>query len=334
MRLGEGELKSGGADRGSILADALEAVFGAVFLDGGFDAASASSSPPIGEELALADPATLGKDPKTRLQEWLQARRIAVPEYAVVATHGEAHAQQFAVECRIPSLGLTTPGRGREPPRGRAGRGARARMTRRRRRQPLGARVVAATKRRRLGGNAPAPLRSRRDRRAATSASRRCSTRWSASSISITSRKPQTTRHRIVGVLTEPDVQFVFVDTPGFQTRHRSPLNTRLNRAVREALADVDVVVWVVDAARFNAPTAACSRSCPTGTPTVVALNKVDLVADKGDAAAAHRGDRGAARRSPRSCRCPPRRDAARRAQARGRVAAARRARRSTAPTT
>jgi len=100
--------------------------------------------------------------------------------------------------------------------------------------------------------------------------------------ISITSRKPQTTRHRIVGVLTEPAVQFVFVDTPGFQTRHSSPLNTRLNRAVREALADVDVVVWVVDAARFNDADRSVLAQVPESTPTIVALNKVDLVTDKG----------------------------------------------------
>ena len=112
VKLGEGELKSGGADRGSILADALEAVFGAVFVDGGFEAAKRVIVAAYGEELALADPATLGKDPKTRLQEWLQARRIPVPEYAVVGTHGEAHAQQFAVECRIPQLDLVASGAG------------------------------------------------------------------------------------------------------------------------------------------------------------------------------------------------------------------------------
>jgi ribonuclease-3 len=112
VRLGEGELKSGGSDRGSILADALEAVFGAVFLDAGFDAAKRVIVAAYGDELALADPATLGKDPKTRLQEWLQARRIPVPEYAVVGTQGEAHAQQFAVECRVPSLGVTAHGEG------------------------------------------------------------------------------------------------------------------------------------------------------------------------------------------------------------------------------
>ncbi|CAG0966433.1 GTPase Era [Burkholderiales bacterium] len=100
--------------------------------------------------------------------------------------------------------------------------------------------------------------------------------------ISITSRKAQTTRHRIVGILSEPGVQYVFVDTPGFQTRHGSPLNARLNRAVREALADVDVVVWVVDASRVNDADRRVLALVPEGRPVIVALNKVDLVADKG----------------------------------------------------
>ncbi len=100
--------------------------------------------------------------------------------------------------------------------------------------------------------------------------------------ISITSRKPQTTRHRIVGVLTEPGVQFVFVDTPGFQTRHGSPLNARLNRAVREALADVDAVVWMADASRLTEPDRRVLALVPEGKPVIAALNKVDLVADKG----------------------------------------------------
>jgi len=99
--------------------------------------------------------------------------------------------------------------------------------------------------------------------------------------ISITSRKPQTTRHRINGILTTPDAQIVFVDTPGFQTRHASPLNARLNRAVLEALAEVDVVVWVVDGARITAPDRSVLALVPEGKPTVVALNKVDAIADK-----------------------------------------------------
>ena len=112
LRLGEGELRSGGSDRASILADALEAVFGAVFVDSGFDAARAVIDAAFADILRDADPAALAKDPKTRLQEWLQAGRVPVPEYVVRATHGEAHAQRFEVECRIPSLGLCTIGSG------------------------------------------------------------------------------------------------------------------------------------------------------------------------------------------------------------------------------
>jgi GTP-binding protein Era len=97
--------------------------------------------------------------------------------------------------------------------------------------------------------------------------------------ISITSRKPQTTRHRIVGVLTEPGRQFAFVDTPGFQTRHRSRLNDRLNRTVTTSLADVDVVVLVVDAARLTDADRAVSALIPPTLPAIAAVNKVDALA-------------------------------------------------------
>jgi ribonuclease-3 len=112
IRLGEGELRSGGAARASILADAMEAVFGAVFLDGGFAQARRAIDAAYADLLRDADPATLGKDPKTRLQEWLQAQRLPVPEYAIVATEGQAHAQHFAVECRIPGLSIVASGAG------------------------------------------------------------------------------------------------------------------------------------------------------------------------------------------------------------------------------
>lgn len=110
--LGEGEVKSGGAERPSILANALEAIFGAVFVDAGYDAASAVILRTYAAELVDLDPAALGKDPKTRLQEWLQARRIALPEYAVIAVDGEAHAQTFTIECRIAALGIAASGSG------------------------------------------------------------------------------------------------------------------------------------------------------------------------------------------------------------------------------
>lgn len=112
IRLGEGELKSGGSGRASILADALEAVFGAILVDGGFDAAYAAIERAYSAELAGADPNALGKDPKTRLQEWLQGRKLPVPEYAIVAVQGEAHSQTFAVVCRIPSLNISATGSG------------------------------------------------------------------------------------------------------------------------------------------------------------------------------------------------------------------------------
>ena len=104
LRLGEGELKSGGFRRPSILADTVEALFGAVFLDAGFDAARRVIVRQYQPVLASVDPKTLGKDAKTLLQEFLQGRKLALPLYTVVATHGAAHSQQFEVECAIPAL--------------------------------------------------------------------------------------------------------------------------------------------------------------------------------------------------------------------------------------
>jgi ribonuclease-3 len=112
LRLGEGELKSGGFRRPSILADGLEALFGAVFLDGGFAAAQGVIRGLYAALLENLDPQTLGKDPKTLLQELLQARKLPLPQYAVVATKGAAHQQLFQVECQIPQLSIRTTGFG------------------------------------------------------------------------------------------------------------------------------------------------------------------------------------------------------------------------------
>ncbi len=112
LRLGEGEVKSGGRERPSILADALEALFGAAFLDGGFDAAHGLIARLFEDKIAAIDPSLQGKDAKTALQEWLQSRRHALPDYRLLAVTGQAHAQTFEVECRIAALDLTTRGRG------------------------------------------------------------------------------------------------------------------------------------------------------------------------------------------------------------------------------
>jgi ribonuclease-3 len=113
LRLSEGELRGGGAQRPSILADALEAVIGAVHLDGGFDAALGVVRGLLGALIGSTEVDSWTKDPKTELQEWLQARRIAVPAYRITATRGQAHAQTFEVECAVAALGLTDRGEGR-----------------------------------------------------------------------------------------------------------------------------------------------------------------------------------------------------------------------------
>jgi len=112
LRLGEGELKSGGFRRPSILADTLEAIFGAIYVDQGFEAAQAVIERLYIPILDHIDPRTLGKDAKTLLQEYLQGHKIALPQYTVVATHGAAHNQQFEVECSVPKLEIKVSGAG------------------------------------------------------------------------------------------------------------------------------------------------------------------------------------------------------------------------------
>ncbi len=112
LLLGEGELKSGGFARPSILADALEALIGAVFIDGGFDSARATVVGLLSGQLSQLDPDDVGKDPKTQLQELLQSRKIELPLYNVVATEGAAHKQNFEVECVIPGLSIRATGAG------------------------------------------------------------------------------------------------------------------------------------------------------------------------------------------------------------------------------
>jgi ribonuclease III len=112
LRLGEGELKSGGSRRPSILADALEAVIGAVFLDAGFEAAREVVVRLYRPRLEQIDPTASGKDAKTQLQELLQARKLPLPSYNLIHTRGEAHAQTFEVECAIPTLGICVAGTG------------------------------------------------------------------------------------------------------------------------------------------------------------------------------------------------------------------------------
>ena len=99
--------------------------------------------------------------------------------------------------------------------------------------------------------------------------------------ISIVSRKAQTTRHRIMGILTRPDAQFVFVDTPGFQTKHTNALTRAMNRGVTQALSDIDVVIFVLDADHFDERDKAVIKLLPPDRPVILAVNKIDQIKEK-----------------------------------------------------
>ena len=112
MRLGEGEMRSGGQNRPSIWADALEAIIGAVYLDGGYSAAQALVARLFDKLDINPDMQAVGKDPKTELQEWLQGRKLSLPKYTVIGTSGAAHRQQFEVSCEVTELRQTQQGSG------------------------------------------------------------------------------------------------------------------------------------------------------------------------------------------------------------------------------
>ncbi len=112
LRLGAGELKTGGNKRPSILSDAVEALFGAIYLDSDYETVEKIIIELYASYLGNMDPRELSKDPKTKLQEHLQASRIDLPEYHVVEVLGEAHEQEFVVECRIPQHGIVARGNG------------------------------------------------------------------------------------------------------------------------------------------------------------------------------------------------------------------------------
>jgi len=112
LRLGSGELKTGGFRRASILADALEAMLGAIFLDSGYEAAAAAVARIMTPKLSELPAAGTLKDPKTRLQELMQARGVALPVYTLTAVGGDPHAQTFTVMCEVPVFGVGAMGEG------------------------------------------------------------------------------------------------------------------------------------------------------------------------------------------------------------------------------
>ena len=102
------------------------------------------------------------------------------------------------------------------------------------------------------------------------------------SKVSITSSKPQTTRRRVTGIVTRDDAQIVFVDTPGYQTEHRTGLNLAMNRSVATSLQAVDAVIWVVEALKYDRRDDRVANLLPARAPVILAINKTDAVRDKG----------------------------------------------------
>jgi ribonuclease-3 len=113
LKLSEGEARSGGAQRPSILADAVEAILGAIFLDGGWEPALATATQWFTPLVTQTQPGQWAKDAKTQLQEWLQARQLPVPQYRIDAVSGKAHDQSFVVSCRVDAYDVEASGQGR-----------------------------------------------------------------------------------------------------------------------------------------------------------------------------------------------------------------------------
>ena len=251
----------------------------------------------------------IGKDPKTELQEWLQGRSMKLPAYRVVATLGAAHKQSFDVECEIPELNLCRTRHWRlascRRAGGRDGHVANSQsdgelMNTPRKQLPT---VPAAEVQDNLEDLLAGMRRDMRPAGAAEApvAGQRCgliaivgkpnvgkSTLLNAlvgQKISITSRKAQTTRHRITGMHTVGATQFVFVDTPGFQTLHGNALNKSLNKTVVGAVADVDLILFVVEAGSFTPADARVLALLGKNIPTLLIANKLDNVHRRGDIA-------------------------------------------------
>jgi GTP-binding protein Era len=314
----------------------LEALFGAIFLDSGFDAAKEVIRSLYAPVMIAIDPTTLGKDAKTLLQEFLQSKKIALPQYNVVATHGAAHNQEFEIACLVPKLDIQVFGTGGSR---RAGEQAAAKLA-------LEAAMLALAKtpgarkskpraaQLKLAGIATAQLDStplltdlpetKQDISDSASMSLpeadgdsintqkqhehsmnelidnpdfRCgyiaivgrpnvgkSTLMNAligAKVSITSRKAQTTRHRITGIQTKDNTQFVYVDTPGFQTRHSNALNRTLNRTVTTTLTAADVILFLVEAGTFGPADQQVIDLLPKNVPCILVINKSDRIKDK-----------------------------------------------------
>jgi GTP-binding protein Era len=269
LRLGSGELKSGGFRRESILADALEALIGAIYLDAGMEMARERVLAWLAGEFEGLTLVDTNKDPKTRLQEFLQSRGCELPRYEVVDIQGEPHCRTFFVECEIILLNEKSRGQG---------------VSRR-----IAEQVAAAAALIALGVENGTDTNATRCGYVAIVGRPNVGKSTLLNHIlgqklAITSRKPQTTRHNMLGIKTEGDVQAIYVDTPGMHKGGEKALNRYMNKTASAALKDVDVVIFVVDRTKWtDEDQMVLERVQYVTGPLIVALNKTDRIEDKAE---------------------------------------------------
>jgi GTP-binding protein Era len=258
LRLGSGERKSGGHRRGSIIADAFEAVIGAILLDSDVEACRGCVLALFARRLQQIEPGAVDKDAKTQLQEYLQGLNHPLPEYELLEVSGKDHARQFRVACNPRGGAPAVARRNRMPPawhwRNWPAMGSEL---------PRRCGYVAIVGRPNVGKST-------------------LLNHLLGQKISITSRKPQTTRHRLLGIKTGDNHQIIYVDTPGLHLGGSKAINRYMNREASSAIHDVDVLVFLVDRTAWTEEDeSVLDEISRSGRPVLLAVNKVDLLEDK-----------------------------------------------------
>ena len=262
--LGEGELKSAGWRRPSILADTFEAIIGALYLDGGLGPAQTFIHQYFQDWLNEINPAKIDKDPKTSLQELLQSKKLMLPKYEVADIKGEAHAQEFVVKCNIAQLSIATEASGifKAGCRARGGQYSPAFSQRKNFMTKKKCGKIAIIGQPNVGKSTLLNF-------------------ILGQKLSITSRKAQTTRNQILGIHSEKDIQFIFVDTPGYQQKFLNQMNKRMNKSVTSVFHDVDVVIFMSEPKTLNEIEIELVKMIPNDTPVINLINKIDRVKNK-----------------------------------------------------
>ena len=266
--LGPGEMKSGAHRRDSILGDTVEALIGAVFMDAGFHVVTDCILRWFKPLLDNAEQIRPTKDPKTTLQEFLQQRGQPLPEYKVLEAGGEPHKRLYTVCCNIDYLNQEY---------------SATATSRRKAEQMVAEQFLDAIE---VNSNdlldslcGYVAIVGRPNVGKSTLLNHLLGQK-----LCITSRKPQTTRHTLLGIKTQDNVQIIYVDTPGIHTNQDKAINRVMNRSASSVIADVDVVVFLLDRCEWSeADEYVAKQLSNISVPILVALNKVDMINSRDD---------------------------------------------------